>query len=78
MLAAFQEAILVKTEISPVWQNSYYIENGRIQYPVSETMISGNLIEMMHNIIDISQERVNYGSGIYPWIGFSGVTISGR
>ena len=65
-------------DFSGVAKNSYYIENGRIQYPVSETMISGNLIEMMHNIIDISQERVDYGSGIYPWIGFSGVTISGR
>ena len=65
-------------DFSGVAKNSYYIENGKIQYPISETMISGNLINMLKNIIDISRERVDFGSGIYPWIAFSGVTISGR
>ncbi|HHT35994.1 MAG: TldD/PmbA family protein [Candidatus Wallacebacter cryptica] len=65
-------------DFSGVAKNSYYIEGGKIQYPISETMISGNLIDMMQNIIDISRERVDYGAGIYPWIGFSGITISGR
>ena len=41
-------------------------------------VLSGNLISMLQNIIDISQERVSFGSGIYPWIAFSEVTISGK
>ncbi|HKM17236.1 MAG: TldD/PmbA family protein [Firmicutes bacterium] len=65
-------------DFSGVAKNSYYIENGKIQYPISETMVSGNLISMLQNIIDISQERVSFGSGIYPWIAFSEVTISGK
>ena len=65
-------------DFSGVAKNSYYIENGKIQYPISETMVSGNLISMLKNIVDISKERVDFGAGIYPWIAFSGVTISGK
>jgi len=65
-------------DFSGVAKNSYYIENGKVQYPISETMISGNLINMLQNIIDISKEQVSFGSGIYPWIAFSGLTISGK
>ncbi len=65
-------------DFSGVAKNSYYIEDGKIQHPISETMIAGNLIDILQNIIDISQERINFGSGIYPWIAFSGFTISGK
>lgn len=65
-------------DFSGVAKNSYYIENGKIQYPISETMVSGNLIDMLHQIKGISQERVDYGYGIYPWICCSGFTISGK
>lgn len=65
-------------DFSGVAKNSYYIENGKVQYPISETMVSGNLISMLKNIVDISKERVDFGAGIYPWIAFSGVTISGK
>jgi len=65
-------------DFSGVAKNSYYIEDGKIQYPISETMISGNLVEMLQNITEISKERVNFGWGIYPWIGFSNLTISGK
>ncbi|MCK5131963.1 MAG: hypothetical protein KAR40_07415 [Candidatus Sabulitectum sp.] len=59
-------------------KNSYYIENGEIKYPVSETMVAGNLKEMLKNIRHISKERVNNGGFIVPWITFSGVTVSGK
>ena len=63
-------------DFSGVAKNSYYIENGEVKYPISETMISGNISEMMKNIIGISKERVDFGSGILPWISFNGITIS--
>ena len=65
-------------DFSGVAKNSYYIENGEIKYPISETMISGNLVEMMKNIKQISSERVNSGYHLYPWIKFDGLTVSGK
>ena len=63
-------------DFSGVAKNSYYIENGEIKYPITETMISGNIFQMLHEIKDISKETINDGSSIYPWIQFSGLTIS--
>lgn len=65
-------------DFSGVAKNSYYIEDGKIMYPVSETMASGNLYEMFNNIIDISSDRVDFGSTILPRIAVSGITISGK
>lgn len=65
-------------DFSGVAKNSYYIENGEIQYPLSETMISGNLATLLKNIRHISQERINFGRVIFPWIQVSDVTISGK
>lgn len=65
-------------DFSGVAKNSYYIENGEIQYPISETMISGNIADMFNDITDISAERINSGFSIYPWIKFEGLTISGK
>ena len=65
-------------DFSGVAKNSYYIENGEIRYPISETMVNGNIVEMMNNIKQISSERVNSGYHIYPWIKFDGLTVSGK
>ena len=65
-------------DFSGVAKNSYYIENGKIKYPISETMINGNIVEMVKNIVQISSERVNCGYHIYPWIKFDGLTVSGK
>ncbi|MEA2104893.1 MAG: TldD/PmbA family protein [Candidatus Cloacimonadota bacterium] len=65
-------------DFSGIAKNSYYVENGKIQFPISETMINGNLIEMMMNIEEISKERVNSGYNNYPWIKFNGLAISGK
>jgi len=47
-------------------------------YPVNETMVSGNLVEMIKNIAAISSDTVNLGYIKSPWIKFSGVTVSGK
>lgn len=65
-------------DFSGIAKNSYYIENGEIKFPVSEVMVAGNLAELFKNIIDISKERINFGTSIYPYIHTSGVTISGK
>jgi len=65
-------------DFSGVAKNSYYIEEGELKFPVSETMVSGNLKEMLTSVKQISRERVNSGSSVTPWISFSGITVSGK
>lgn len=65
-------------DFSGVAKNSYYIENGKIQFPVTETMISGNIVQMLDNIEQISKERNNDGYNWFPWIKFNGITVSGK
>ena len=63
-------------DFSGVAKNSYYIENGEIKYPLTETMVSGNIREMFENLDEISSDRIDFGSGILPWISFKGITVS--
>ncbi len=65
-------------DFSAVAKNSFLIENGKITKPISETMISGNLAEMLQNITDISRETAEDGSCVLPWVAFNGVTVSGK
>lgn len=65
-------------DFSGVAKNSFYIENGKIAYPLKETMISGNLVDMLHNIKHISSERINSGSSIMPWMHVDNIVISGK
>lgn len=63
-------------EFSGVAKNSYYVEDGEIRYPLVETMISGNLADLLKSIKSVSKERINFGICIYPWIQTGGITIS--
>lgn len=65
-------------DFSGVAKNSYYIEDGKIKYPVTETMIAGNMAEMFSNIKEISAERIDYGAGLIPYMLSTGVTVSGK
>lgn len=65
-------------DFSGIAKNSYYIEDGKIRYPISETMISGNIASMLQNISDISKERISFGHAVLPWILASDITIIGK
>ena len=65
-------------DFSGVAKNSFLIENGKVTRPISETMISGNLAEMLNRVVDISSETVCDGLTVLPWVSFDGITISGR
>jgi len=65
-------------DFSGVAKNSFLVENGEISYAISETMISGNLADMLKNIIGISSETVSDGITVLPYILFDGITISGK
>lgn len=65
-------------DFSGVAKNSFLIENGQIKGAVSETMINGNLSDILKNIVAISRETVADGTSVLPYIAVSGVTISGK
>lgn len=64
-------------DFSGVAKNSFLIENGEITKPVSEVMVSGNAFELMRSISAVSQERVNDGGTLTPWIKVEGLTVAG-
>ena len=63
-------------DFSSVAKNSFYIEDGKIAFPVQEVMIGGNMHEVLNNIDDISLEQQEFGSHKAPWILCSGLAIS--
>ena len=65
-------------DFSGVAKNSFLIENGKITDAVSETMISGNLADMLQNVVAISRETVADGYTVLPWAAFGGITVSGK
>ncbi len=65
-----------KGDFSGIAKNSYYIENGEIAFPISETMVSGNMAELLTNIVAVSSERADFGSAVFPWVRVGGIGIS--
>lgn len=65
-------------DFSGVAKNSFLIENGKIGPALSETMISGNMADMLMNLRAISSEQVADGASVLPYMAFDGITISGK
>ena len=65
-------------DFSGVAKNSFLIEDGRIAGAINETMISGNLAELLNHLIAISSEAVASGSTVLPYMAFDGIVISGK
>lgn len=64
-------------DFSGVAKNSFLIKDGRLENALSETMISGNIADMVRCVRGISSESVNYGTCIMPYAAFGGITVSG-
>ena len=77
LLASIERGILVgrfsggepapNGDFSGVAKNSFLIEHGEIKCALNETMISGNLAELLLNITGISEEIYCDGSNALPW-----------
>ncbi|MBQ3551927.1 MAG: TldD/PmbA family protein [Clostridia bacterium] len=65
-------------DFSGIAKSSFLIENGQIVCPLTETMISGNLSDMLCNIRAISNEEYLNGYTSIPCIAFDGIVISGK
>lgn len=65
-------------DFSGVAKNSFLIENGKVTKALSETMISGNLADMMKKVYAISDDQLCDGASVLPYVAFDGITVSGK
>ncbi len=63
-------------DFSGVMKNSYYIKDGKVAFPISETMINGNILDMLNNVEALSSESFNTGSSIFPYMQIRDVYIT--
>ncbi|MFX0147112.1 MAG: metallopeptidase TldD-related protein [Candidatus Hodarchaeota archaeon] len=57
-------------------RNGYYIKNGELKNPIKLGNASGNVLQMIKNILYISEEREFVENGLFPYIAFTGLEIS--
>jgi PmbA protein len=55
----------------------YWVEGGRIRYPVEEITIAGNLRDMFRNVVAIGGDSLTRGSRTCGSILVEGMTIAG-
>ena len=65
-------------EFSGVAKNSFLIEHGRVTRAVTETMINGNLGEMLQHVRGVSSETDDPGVYSLPYLAVDGIVISGK
>lgn len=63
-------------DFSGVIKNSFLIENGKRTKALSETMITGNVAQMLKDIEAISSEVTDFGGNKLPWLKISGLKFS--
>lgn len=63
-------------DFSGIAKNSFLVEDGKVTYALGETMVSGNLLQLLREVRGISRERVDFGFGVLPWVRFGGVVVS--
>ena len=68
----------VSGDFSGVAKNSFYIEDGKVKGAVNETMINGNLLEMLKNVNAVSSERISNGSSVLPYLAVNHVVVSSK
>tara|TARA_R110002072_G_scaffold20841_3_gene75146 strand:- start:16144 stop:17430 length:1287 start_codon:yes stop_codon:yes gene_type:complete len=86
MIAGVEQGILIarfsggnpndRGDFSGIAKNSYYIKDGKIQFPIKETTVSGNMVSLLKSVKAVSKERIDFGGSKLPWVLTDGVTAS--
>jgi PmbA protein len=63
-------------DFSGVIKNSFAIEGGQLGHALSETMISGNVAQMLSDVQAASRERIDTGAWVLPWLLVPGLHFS--
>jgi PmbA protein len=61
---------------SGVIKNSFRIDGGAVGAALSETMIAGNMAQMLKDIVAISREQIDGGAQRLPWIRIANLHFS--
>lgn len=86
MIAAVQRGALVDRlsmgspapngDFSGVIKNSFLVEGGRVGAALSETMIAGNVAQILRDVAAVSRERLDTGAECLPWLRVPGLHFS--
>ena len=63
-------------DFSGVIKNSFALVDGKIGAALSETMINGNVAQMLKDVSAVSVERIDGGSAVLPWLRIGGLHFS--
>ena len=61
---------------SGVIKNSFLIEGGQVGAALSEVMVSGNMAQMLRDVVAVSAERQDTGDTLLPWVRIAGLHFS--
>jgi PmbA protein len=63
-------------DFSGVIKNSFVIRDGQLGPALAETMIAGNVAQMLKDVLAVSAERIDSGSDVLPWVCVGGLSFS--
>lgn len=63
-------------DFSGVIKNSFRIEGGEVGTALREVMISGNVAQMLRDVVAVSRERIDTGGTCLPWLRVRGLHFS--
>lgn len=63
-------------DFSGVIKNSFRIEDGELGPALREVMISGNVAQMLRDVVAVSRERIDTGGTCLPWLRVRGLHFS--
>jgi len=73
-LSAFPEP--VSGNFSGVVKGGSYIENGELKHPVKETLLAGNMYEMMRKVTAVSKEQQKIYNYYVPYVVLEGGSVT--
>lgn len=63
-------------DFSGIIKNSFAIDGGVVGTALSETMINGNVAQMLRDVVSVSTERMDTGGWCMPWVRVKGLHFS--
>lgn len=63
-------------DFAGVIKNSFVVRDGRVGAALAETMITGNVAQMLQDVRAVSRERIDGGSQALPWLCIGGLSFS--
>ncbi|MEE8182787.1 MAG: metallopeptidase TldD-related protein, partial [Thermoplasmata archaeon] len=66
----------ISGDFSGAVKGGYLVENGEKVNPIKETLVAGNVFELLNEISGISKETERIMSFIAPWVRLENVSVT--